>query len=82
MKHAWCWLKRALSVNKDFYFPSPATVHQQLTKGLTHQQINLLRPIMRSQAPGTATQAQQLRAQKLSFTVSGLNKMLQVILSV
>jgi hypothetical protein len=38
-------------------------------KGLT-QQINLLRPIMRSQAPGSATQAQLRATPKLSFTVS------------
>lgn len=50
-----------------------ATVHQQLAaKTLTPQQINLLRPIVRSQNPQAATQAQQVRAQKLSFTVSPL----------
>ncbi|XP_070205034.1 helicase domino-like isoform X4 [Littorina saxatilis] len=56
-----------------------ATVQHQLAKGLTHQQINLLRPIMRTQqAAGTPTQAQQLRPQKLSF-VSGLFKQGQLV---
>ena len=48
-----------------------ATVHQQLAKSLTHPGLNLLRPtLVRSQTPGAATQAQQLRAQKLSFVSS------------
>ncbi|KAL8561066.1 hypothetical protein ACOMHN_031010 [Nucella lapillus] len=42
------------------------TVQQQIAKGL-NQQINLLHPIMRSQAPGTAAQAQQL-GHKVRFT--------------
>ncbi|XP_076435128.1 helicase domino-like isoform X2 [Babylonia areolata] len=49
------------------------TVHQQIPKGL-NQQINLLHPIMRSQTPGTATQAQQL-GHKVRFTKQAVVRM-------
>ena len=58
---------------------STATVRPGLIRG-GPQHINLLHPIVRPQTPGTATQAQTLRAQKLSLTVS-LSQSLPLCLS-